>query len=41
MKFHNGRKRINKLDGGKKRAKKQYHKAIRKADKDSIKKNNS
>jgi hypothetical protein len=34
MKFHNGKRRINKVDGGKKRAKKQYHKKIREADAD-------
>ncbi len=31
MKFHNGSKRVNKLDGGKAKAKKQYHKSLRKA----------
>lgn len=29
MKHHNGHKTINKLDGGKGRAKKQYHKGLR------------
>ncbi len=29
MKRHNGRKEINKVDGGKKRAKKSYHKNLR------------
>lgn len=29
MKHHNGRRRVNKLDGGKKRAKRQYHKSLR------------
>jgi hypothetical protein len=36
MKFHNGKRRINKVDGGKKRAKKQYHKKIREADKEEV-----
>ncbi len=31
MKHHDGRKRINKVDGGKARAKKQYHKKLRAA----------
>jgi hypothetical protein len=31
MKHHDGRKRINKVDGGKARAKKQYHKKLRTA----------
>lgn len=29
MRHHDGRKRVNKLDGGKGRVKKQYHKALR------------
>lgn len=29
MKHHNGYKKINKVDGGKKKAKKQYHKKLR------------
>jgi hypothetical protein len=29
MKHHDGEKRINKVDGGKGRARKQYHKALR------------
>lgn len=33
MKHHDGEKRINKVDGGKKKAKKQYHKKLREAGK--------
>ena len=31
MKHHDGKKRINKVDGGKRKAKKQYHKKLRTA----------
>ena len=37
MKHHDGRKGINKVDGGKARAKKQYHKKLRTASDDLIK----
>jgi hypothetical protein len=36
MKHHDGRKRVNKLDGGKGRAKKQWHKALREAGKTEL-----
>lgn len=37
MKHHDGKKKINKVDGGKRKARKQYHKAIRKNAKTEIK----
>ena len=36
MKHHNGIKTVNKLDGGKKEAKRAYHKALRNYGKEEI-----